>query len=117
MSSYESVIRDDETFQKAIGDNARYDACRKNLEKIDFSKHSLLGMYITSDYCDRPHGLEYKTLRDDAKKLYTLQVSYTDPRGSLCRRIGHYDLWVLVPKMPDGYKAAFDLRMITPKTN
>lgn len=115
--SFETVIRDDETFQKAIGSGAGGDVCRKTLEKIDFGKQTLLGIFITSDYCDRPHGLEYKTLRDDTKKLYTLQVSYTDPQGSLCRRIGYYDLWVLVPKMPDGYKAAFNLQMIPPKTN
>ncbi len=115
--SYQTVIRDDETLQKANGSGGGGDICRKILEKIDFSKHTLLGIYITSDYCNRPHGLEYKTIRDDTKKLYTLQVSYTDPQGSLCRRIGHYDLWVLVPKMPDGYDAAFNLQKIPPKTN
>ena len=93
--------------------DASRERCVKDLEKsIDFKRFTLLGVNINSGYCRVPVGLDYKTVRDDDKKLYTLQVSYIDPQGSVCRAMSSYDLWVLVPKMPEGYEAKFEVKAV-----
>lgn len=107
----EAVFKDDDTFQKAIRKDGQEDFCRKDLEKIDFSKNTLLGINLNTGYCRTPVGLETKAFRDDAKKLYTLQISYIEPHG-LCRALSSYDLWVLVPKMPEGYEAKFEVKAV-----
>ncbi len=114
FKAYQSVISDNDTFLKAIRNDASRDRCLKDIEKIDFSRHTLLGVNINSGYCRRPVGLEYKTVKDEAKKLYTLQVSYAGPHG-VCRAMSSYDLWVLVPKMPDGYEAVFEVKAVDGK--
>ncbi|MBX7170366.1 MAG: hypothetical protein K1X72_05365 [Pyrinomonadaceae bacterium] len=60
------VIKDEAEYLKAIRNDASRNYCLKNLEKIDFTKNSLLGININSGYCRRPAGLEYeisKTVR------------------------------------------------------
>jgi hypothetical protein len=81
------------------------------VEKIDFGKHSLLGININSGYCGIPLDLKYEAFRDDNKQQYLLSISYTEPRGT-CRAISSYDLWVLVPKMPDAYEVKFEEKVI-----
>jgi len=107
----QNVIKDNETFQQAIRKDASHDRCLKDIEKIDFSKNTLLGINLNTGYCRTPVGLEAKAFRDDAKKLFTLQVSYIEPHG-ICRAMSSYDLWVLVPKMPEGYEAKFEVKAV-----
>jgi hypothetical protein len=102
------VIKDNESYLKAIRNDASRAACLENLEKIDFDKHTLLGIDINSGYCGIPDGLKYQTVKDEAKKQYLVTISYTDPRGSLCRAMSQYDLWLLVPKLPDEYEVKFE---------
>jgi len=101
------VITDSESYLKSIRNDASRAACLKNLEKIDFDKHTLLGIDINSGYCGVPVGLKYQTVKDEAKKQYLLTISYIDPRGSVCRAMSQYDLWLLVPKLPEGYEVKF----------
>lgn len=103
------VIRDNQTYLNTIRGDATRDWCLKNLEKIDFGKHTLLGIEINSGYCRIPVGLEYQTVKDEAKKQYLLSVSYIDPRGRVCRALSQYDLWVLVPSLPDDYEVKFEV--------
>jgi hypothetical protein len=102
-------IKDEETYLKSIRHDASRDHCLKTLEKIDFTKHSLIGIEINSGYCGMPLGLTYQTFKDETKKQYLLSVGYTDPRGRTCRALMPYDLWVLVPKMPYDYEVRFEV--------
>ncbi|HEV7643204.1 MAG TPA: hypothetical protein VGO50_04610 [Pyrinomonadaceae bacterium] len=102
------VIKDNDSFLKAIRGDADNDRCVKKLKgKIDFSKYSLVGIDINSGYCGLPIGLTHKAVRDDAKKTVTMQISYIAPQGT-CRAMSSYDLWVTVPKIPDGYEVKFE---------
>lgn len=104
------VIKDAKTFDKLLTADNRRDWCLKNLEKIDFDKNSLVGVTIRSDYCRIPLGLEYKTVKDRAKNQYLLSISYLKPQ-SQCRRIGLYNLWVLMPKIPDSYEVKYEIKV------
>lgn len=104
------VIKDNETYLKTIRGDASLDWCLKNLEKIDFGKHALVGIEINSGYCRIPLGLRYQAYKDADKKQYLLSISYIDPRGAVCRALSQYDLWLLVPKLPAGYEVKFDVK-------
>jgi hypothetical protein len=104
------VIKDNEAFLKTIRSDASRDFCLKNLEKIDFAKHTLLGIEINSGYCRTPVGLEHKAVKDETKKQYVVEISYIDPRGSTCRALSEYDLWLLVPKLPEGFVVKFEVK-------
>lgn len=105
------VIKDAESFQKAIRADGSRDWCYKNLESIDFNKHSLLGIALVTDYCGRPQGLAHQLLKDTATKKYLFDISYHTPQG-VCRRMGYWDVWVVVPKIPDDYEVIFKVRKI-----
>ncbi len=105
----EFVIRTREEFISSIRSDASRDFCLNNLEKIDFETHSLLGIDINSGYCRRPAELDFEVEKIESEKIYRLKISYADPRGSVCRALSQYDLWVLVPKIPDGFEVKFEI--------
>lgn len=105
------IIKDRETFLKTIRNDASRDFCLKNLEKIDFDKHTLIGIELNTGYCRTPLGLEANAVKDEAEKQYILKITYTEPQG-VCRALSQYDLWLLVPKLPDNYAVKFDVRGI-----
>ncbi len=105
------IIKDAESFQKAIRADGSREWCRQNLESIDFTKHSLLGIALVTDYCDRPQGLAHQLIKDKATKKYLFDISYHTPQG-VCRRMGYWDVWVVVPKIPDDYEISFKVRKI-----
>lgn len=109
--SRQFVIRDAEAYQKAVRGDASRDWCLQNLESIDFTKHSLLGITLVTDYCRRPPGLAHQLTKDTAAKKYLFDISYHTPAG-VCRRMGHWDVWVVVPKIPDDYEVGFRVRKI-----
>lgn len=109
-SGKQFIIKDEATYLKTIRNDGSRDHCLKNLEKIDFEKNSLLGLEINSGYCRRPIGLEFQVLKDETTKEYQFNIDYTDPKGSVCRALSQYDLWVLVPKIPDGFTVKFDVQ-------
>lgn len=106
IQSHKRAILSNEEFLRAVRNDASRDRCLKDLEKIDFGKHTLLGINVNSGYCRVPAGLEVKVFRDDLRQEYLLSVSYLEPNGT-CRHLSSYDVWVLVPKMPGGYYTAF----------
>jgi Fe-S cluster assembly iron-binding protein IscA len=108
--SQQFVIKDNETYLKTIRADASLDWCLKKLEKIDFGKHTLLGIEINSGYCGIPLGLQYQAVKDADKKQYLLDISYIDPQGAVCRALSQYDLWLLVPKLPAGYEVKFEVK-------
>lgn len=109
------VINDEETYLKTIRNDASRDRCLQTLEKIDFGKHTLVGVEINSGYCGMPLGLRYETFKDKTKKQYLLSVSYIAPEYGGCRALMPYDLWVLVPKIPDNYEVGFEVTANTSK--
>lgn len=104
------IIKDNDAYLETMRGDASRESCLKKVEKIDFNKHSLLGIQINSGYCRVPLGLQYQTVKDEAKKQYLLSISYLDPQGAVCRALSQYDLWVLVPKIPAGYEVKFEVK-------
>ena len=104
------IIKDEATYLKSIRNDASRPGCLKDVEKIDFEKNSLLGIEINSGYCRHPVGLEFQVIKDEKSKEYLFNISYEDPKGSTCRALSQYDLWVLVPKISDGFEVKFDVR-------
>jgi len=108
-SSKQFAIKTRDEYLNALRKDASRDWCLQNLAPIDFEKYSLLGIGMTTDYCDIPRGLEYKLSRDAENKQYIFSISYLKAE-QLCRRLGHYDLWLLVPKIEENYSVKFDLK-------
>jgi hypothetical protein len=106
------VIKEEAEYLKTIRGDMSRPWCLKNLEKIDFGKHTLLGIEINSGYCRIPLGLQHQVVRDSERKRYFLKISYIDPRGRTCRAMSQYDLWVLAPKLPAGYEVEFQISAI-----
>jgi hypothetical protein len=104
------VIRNNETYLKAIRNDAGRDRCLQNVEPIDFDTHTLVGINLNTGYCRVPAGLEYQATRDNGKKEYTLSISWQS--GGICRAMSQYDLWVLVPKLPNDYGLVFEPKAI-----
>ncbi|MCD9189151.1 MAG: hypothetical protein LUM44_22235 [Pyrinomonadaceae bacterium] len=105
----EFVIKTQYQYLKSLRKDAGNYWCVQNLAPIDFEKYSLLGIGMTTDYCTVPRGLEYKLSKDAENKQYLFSVSYLQAE-QLCRRLGHYDLWLLVPKLEEDYSVKFDLQ-------
>lgn len=100
---HQHLIRDKESYLKAIRNDAGRERCLKDVEPIDFEKYALFGIDIDSGYCNRPMGLNQILTMDAARKKYLLTIGWQDPRSSVCRAMSQYDLWLLVPKMPGDY--------------
>ncbi|HEY9404319.1 MAG TPA: hypothetical protein VIQ24_16800 [Pyrinomonadaceae bacterium] len=49
--------------------------------------------------------------KDTATKKYLFDISYHTP-AAVCRRLGYWDVWVVVPKIPDDYESSFQVRKI-----
>lgn len=110
------VIKTQDELLKAIGNNGSLNYCLKNLEKIDFSKNSLLGTNLNTGYCREPVGLIYQAVNNEKEKIYSINITYFKPPG-LCRALSSYDLWILVPKLPDKYEVKFDVKAVSPDDN
>lgn len=105
----EFVIRTQYQYLKSLRKDASNYCCLQNLAPIDFEKYSLLGIGLKTDYCGVPRGLEYKLTKEPENKQYIFSVSYLKAE-QICRRIGYYDLWLLVPKLEENYSVKFDLK-------
>jgi hypothetical protein len=106
------TIKTEAEFLKTIRGDASRKYCLENLEKIDFDKNSLLGINLNTGYCRTPLGLKYQAVKNEDEKSYALNITYFDPQGSVCRALSEYDLWVLVPKLPDDYEVKFDVKAV-----
>lgn len=102
------IIKDEETFLKAIRNDASRARCLQDQEKIDFDKYSLIGTEINSGYCRIPLGLTHQVFKDEEKKQYILSISYIAPNGT-CRALSRYDLWIIAPKIPEEYTVSFEI--------
>ena len=114
IQSKQFVIRNQTEFLSSIRPDASRDWCVENLPKIDFEEDLLIGIELQTDYCYRPKGLEYQIERDEKNKQLFFNISYDDPQGRVCRRLGFYDLALLVPKIPAEWNVKFDVKIKTP---
>ncbi len=96
----EIIIKDSETFLKAIRDDSWRVSCLKNIEKIDFDKNTLLGIELNTGYCRTPLGREAIAVKNEPEKQFILKISYTEPQG-LCRTSSRSEVWIRVQKIPD----------------
>ena len=110
------VIKDRATFLGKIPNDARRNNCLKNFGKFDFAKNTLLGIELNTGYCDVPFGLKSQAVKNETEKQYVLKISYFEPRGT-CRALSQYDLWVIVPKIPDDYTVKFEVKGIPDNEN
>lgn len=104
----EFIIKNRETFLKTIRNDASRDFCLKNLETIDFDKHALVGIGLNTGYCRRPLGLKAQAVKESIEKQIILKISYAAPQET-CRALSQYDLWILIPKIPENYTVKFDV--------
>ena len=103
------IIKDQTTFLKEIRNDMRRDWCLKNLEKIDFDKHTLIGIELNTGYCDVPLLYPTQVSKNEAQKQFLVKIRYLEPNES-CRARSQYDLWLLVPKLPENYTVKFDVK-------
>ena len=111
-----SVIKTETEFLKAIRNDASRKFCLENLEKIDFKKNSLLGINLNTGYCRTPLGLTFQAVKNEEEKIYSVNITYLGP-GGICRALSSYDLWILVPKLPDKYEVKFDVKAVLPEND
>jgi len=103
------VIKDEATFHKEIRNDMSRDGCLKNLKKIDFNKHTLVGIELNTGDCDVPLLEPIQVVRTEAEKQYIVKISYLEPAAP-CRALSQYDLWLLVPKLPENYTVKFEVK-------
>ncbi len=102
------VFADQDALEAAFYRTDEYNkVCRQEAGRIDFAKYSLLGVDIRNAQCHE-FPLEHKVVKDDAAMLYRFQITHPH-HYSPCAGITTHGLWVLVPKLPSGYKAVFEI--------
>ena len=84
--------------------------CQTDVRRVDFGASTLLGIRLDTGWCRAPLGLTHTTVDDRARRRYVVTIGY-DPPSTPCRARSIYDLWLLVPKLPDGYEVEF---VVTP---
>ena len=99
-----SLVRNDMSREK----------CLAHLKDIDFSKHTLVGMELRTGWCRDPI-FNYRVIKEEERKMYRLAVRYQPPEGG-CRALDRYDLWVLVPRLPERYEVDFEVKAEPPKS-
>jgi len=107
----EFIIRDQKSFLGAIRNDMSREPCLKKLEKIDFEKHTLLGIELHTGYCRVPLFRLIEAVKNDEQKQYVIEIEYIEPVAP-CRALDQYDLWLLVPKLPENYTVKFDVKGI-----
>lgn len=103
------ILIKEEFLQRALEDKSR--ECKQLFKKlaIDFDKYTLAGYNINTGDCYRPPGLSQQVFNDAGEKRYVMEISYTQRHGS-CHIPRWHAVWVLVPKLPEGYGFEFALK-------
>ncbi len=103
----EYVFKSKKEFEAAIWTKSEY--CPEKTDDIDFDKYTLLGVDIHNAEC-RHFLFKHKLIKDEAAKLYRLQVTHP-PLQSICAGLYHHTLWILAPKLPAGYDVDFTVNV------
>lgn len=100
------VLIKDEYLQKALeGKSKECVEHFKNLA-INFDKYTLAGYNVDTGACRRPPGLTQKLFKDTDENRFVLEISYPENIGA-CHIIIYQPIWVLTPKLPEGYSFEF----------
>jgi hypothetical protein len=102
------ILIKNEFLQTAIEGKGTKCAEYFNSLAIDFNNYTLAGYNVNTGHCQRPESLEQKLVKDFDEKSYTLMITYAPPRGS-CDVATYHPVWVLVPKLPEGYSFNFEV--------
>jgi len=101
----EYVINSDSAYQNLL--SYQTPACDNySLPYIDFSKHSLLGIYTTS--CDKVKYYEREVVRNDVQMKYVYNIDI-HCKSSKNKRATISMNWVLVPALQAGYTVEFNV--------
>lgn len=103
------ILIKDEFLQTALENKTR--ECKQLFKKlaIDFDKYTLAGYNVNTGDCYRPADLGQKVFDDAGEKRYVMEISYTDRHGA-CHVPRWHAVWVLVPKLPEGYGFTFEVK-------
>jgi hypothetical protein len=107
------VIKDEATMKSLVRNDRSRERCLELLKDIDFDRHTLVGTELNTGWCRDPP-FTYRVFKEEAKKRYLLAVVYQSTDAQ-CRALSQYDLWVLVPKLPEQYEVAFEVRADPPE--
>jgi hypothetical protein len=104
----ENFIKNDAEFLKTVRNDMSREKCLKELKKVDFAEHDLIGVDINSGYCRYPLGLAFEAAKSIESKRISVNISYLKPDG-VCRALSSYHLWLLIPKIPDEYELKLNI--------
>lgn len=75
------------------------------MPRIDFARYTLIGRWITLGNCPAGRFFTVSVCRDDSARTYRHIVTQAE---SPCRGLSSYMSWILVPRLPEGYRVAFE---------
>ncbi len=75
------------------------------MPRIDFGKQTLIGRWITLGNCPAGKRFSVSVCRDDSARVYRHIVAQEE---SPCRGLSSYMSWILVPRLPEGYRVVFE---------
>ena len=107
------VIRDAVTMRSQVRNDMSRDRCLELVKDLDFDKHTLVGTELNTGWCRYPL-FTYRAMKEDSRKRYLIAVTYQPP-DTPCRALSQYDLWILVPKLPEQYDVDFEVKEELPK--
>ncbi len=64
----ENIIRNDIQFLQEIRNDMSRERCLKEMEKVDFDKHDLVGFDVNSGYCQYPLGSVFEATKSVENK-------------------------------------------------
>lgn len=98
-----AVFNDQESLNQAV--KAMQEYCVSAVApEIDFQQYTLIGVGAMVGGCPAGNRLEVAVEQDEDQHVYRIKVStYDNP----CRGLTYRQQWVLVKKLPVGYKAEF----------
>lgn len=75
------------------------------MPRVDFEKQMLIGRWITLGNCPAGKHFSVSVCRDDSARVYRHIVTQAE---SPCRGLSSYMSWILVPRLPEGYRVVFE---------
>lgn len=105
----EMVIRDEAAYERFAEeiriDLQNADCDTASLPPIDFSQHSLIGVYTRGGGCKADYERTVSLNHDDRQVTYQVSVTYS---GLCYMLISHFN-WALIPALPSNYSVHFEV--------